>query len=42
MICPGITTAQLYQWNPVLGSNGENCSLQFQSGIDYCVGVSSS
>lgn len=34
-----ITTAQLYAWNPVLGSKGENClsSLWFQE--YYCVGV---
>ncbi|KAK0117167.1 hypothetical protein ONS96_013000 [Cadophora gregata f. sp. sojae] len=38
----GITTAQLYAWNPVLGPNGENCATQFQANVDYCVGVSSS
>ncbi|KAI0888396.1 uncharacterized protein GGS22DRAFT_155744 [Annulohypoxylon maeteangense] len=36
-----ITTQQLYAWNPVLGANGENCNTQFQAGVDYCVGVSS-
>lgn len=34
-----ITTAQLYTWNPVLGSNGENCDTQFWAGEGYCVGV---
>lgn len=38
----GITTAQLYAWNTILGPNGENCNTQFQAGVDYCVGVSSS
>ncbi|KAI4243066.1 MAG: hypothetical protein LQ352_007118, partial [Teloschistes flavicans] len=28
----GITTTQLYTWNPVLGPNGENCNTQFQAG----------
>lgn len=37
----GITTAELYAWNPILGPNGENCGTQFQAGVDYCVGVSS-
>ncbi|KFY96630.1 hypothetical protein V500_02364 [Pseudogymnoascus sp. VKM F-4518 (FW-2643)] len=36
-----ITTAQLYEWNPILGANGENCSLDFQLSIGYCVSVSS-
>jgi LysM repeat protein len=36
----GITTQQLYAWNAILGSNGENCGTQFQAGVDYCVGVS--
>lgn len=36
-----ITPAQLYQWNAVLGTNGANCSTQFQAGENYCVGVSS-
>ncbi|KAI0467969.1 hypothetical protein F4859DRAFT_517504 [Xylaria cf. heliscus] len=36
-----ITTDQLYAWNPILGSNGENCSTQFQAGYGYCVSVSS-
>ncbi|KAI1109681.1 hypothetical protein F5Y14DRAFT_444510 [Nemania sp. NC0429] len=36
-----ITPQQLYTWNPVLGPNGENCSLQFQAGEGYCVSVSS-
>ncbi|KAF2036026.1 hypothetical protein EK21DRAFT_83752 [Setomelanomma holmii] len=36
-----ITPAQLYSWNAVLGSNGENCGNQFQAGEYYCVGVGS-
>lgn len=36
----GITTAQLYQWNPVLGATGENCGTSFWTGEYYCVGVS--
>ncbi|KAL8826183.1 MAG: hypothetical protein Q9191_003961 [Dirinaria sp. TL-2023a] len=37
----GITTAQLYAWNPVLGTTGQNCNLQFQAGEGYCVSVKS-
>lgn len=37
----GITTAQLYTWNPVLGANGENCGTLFQANVDYCVSVAS-
>lgn len=37
----GITTTQLYQWNTVLGPNGENCGSSFWAGEYYCVGVSS-
>jgi LysM repeat protein len=33
----GITTAQLYAWNPVLGANGENCNTKLQAKVDYCV-----
>jgi LysM repeat protein len=36
----GITTAQLYAWNTVLGQNGENCATQFWGNEYYCVGVS--
>ncbi|KAG9963623.1 hypothetical protein KCU61_g3456, partial [Aureobasidium melanogenum] len=36
----GITTAQLYAWNPVLGSTGQNCDTAFFAGYDYCVGIS--
>ncbi|KAK3674232.1 hypothetical protein LTR78_005701 [Recurvomyces mirabilis] len=36
-----ITTDELYAWNQILGPNGANCSTQFQAGVDYCVGVSS-
>ncbi|KAH8900561.1 hypothetical protein GQ53DRAFT_835550 [Thozetella sp. PMI_491] len=35
-----ITTAQLYTWNPILGTDGANCGTQFQAGVYYCVGVS--
>lgn len=35
----GITTAQLYAWNPVLGANGENCATSFWANEWYCVGV---
>jgi LysM repeat protein len=37
----GITTAQLYAWNPVLGANGENCNTKLQAGVDYCVSLRS-
>lgn len=37
----GITPTQLYTWNPVLGSNGENCGSSFWADEYYCVGVSS-
>lgn len=37
----GITTTQLYTWNPILGSNGADCSTEFQAGVGYCVAVSS-
>ena len=38
-----ITLAQLTAWNPVLGyPDGHNCSTQFWTGYDYCVGVSGS
>ncbi|KAH0366144.1 hypothetical protein KCU65_g5538, partial [Aureobasidium melanogenum] len=37
----GITQAQLYTWNPVLGTNGVNCGTAFWAQEYYCVGVSS-
>jgi LysM repeat protein len=37
----GITTAQLYSWNPVLGSSGQNCASSFWGDEYYCVGVGS-
>jgi LysM repeat protein len=37
----GITTAQLYAWNAVLGSDGSGCGTEFWAGYWYCVGVSS-
>ncbi|KAF8252101.1 LysM domain-containing protein [Wilcoxina mikolae CBS 423.85] len=36
----GITTAQLYAWNSVLGSDGSGCANSFWLGYWYCVGVS--
>jgi len=38
-VANGITQANLYAWNAVLGANGANCGLQFQAGENYCVGV---
>lgn len=38
----GITTAQLYAWNSVLGNNGQNCQGSFWGNTYYCVGVRSS
>lgn len=37
----GITTAELYAWNAVLGSDGSGCANSFWAGYWYCVGVSS-
>ncbi|KAL8659925.1 MAG: hypothetical protein Q9202_006880 [Teloschistes flavicans] len=36
----GITTADLYAWNSVLGSDGSGCNTSFWLGYYYCVGVS--
>lgn len=36
----GITPAQLYSWNSVLGANGANCGSSFWANEWYCVGVS--
>ncbi|KAF2147914.1 glycoside hydrolase family 18 protein, partial [Myriangium duriaei CBS 260.36] len=36
----GISTAQLYAWNPVLGANGENCLTSFWANEYYCTGAS--
>lgn len=36
----GITQAQLYAWNTVLGTNGANCGTAFWAKEYYCVGVS--
>jgi LysM repeat protein len=38
----GITTSELYAWNPVLGTNGANCATSFWAEEWYCVGVSNS
>ncbi|ORY61421.1 uncharacterized protein BCR38DRAFT_487174 [Pseudomassariella vexata] len=40
-VANGITTAQLYAWNAVLGDNGENCGTLFWAEEYYCIGVSS-
>lgn len=37
----GITTGQLYLWNPILGANGANCATEFQANTYYCVGAPS-
>jgi chitinase len=33
----GVSTAQLYAWNSVLGPNGENCGTKFVGDTYYCV-----
>jgi hypothetical protein len=38
-VANGITPAQLYSWNDVLGTDGANCGTQFLAGEYYCVGV---
>lgn len=38
----GINPEQLYDWNPVLGSNGANCATLFWAETRYCVGAGSS
>lgn len=35
----GISSSQLYLWNPVLGPAGDNCTTQFWFQEYYCVGV---
>jgi len=35
----GITTDQLYAWNPVLGADGSECATKFLFNERYCVGV---
>lgn len=35
----GISTLQLYEWNPILGPTGEHCGEEFQFNEYYCVGV---
>jgi len=35
----GITTDQLYAWNPVLGADGSGCAANFLADEWYCVGV---
>ncbi|GLA25442.1 hypothetical protein AnigIFM63326_002143 [Aspergillus niger] len=35
----GITAAELYAWNPVLGTDGADCGTEFQANVYYCIGV---
>lgn len=35
----GVTTAQLYQWNTVMGTDGANCNTMVWAGEWYCIGV---
>lgn len=37
----GISLANLYAWNTVLGAGGENCGNMFWANTYYCIGVSS-
>jgi LysM repeat protein len=37
----GITDANLYAWNTVLGTNGANCGTSLWAQEYYCIGVSS-
>ena len=36
-----ITLAQLYTWNPILGTNGANCGTLFYANTYYCIGAPS-
>ena len=36
----GVAPTQFYAWNPVLGSDGANCSTAFWASEYYCVGTS--
>ncbi|KAF7536115.1 hypothetical protein G7054_g4838 [Neopestalotiopsis clavispora] len=36
----GISTAQLYSWNAVLGSSGQNCGTSLWASEYYCIGTS--
>jgi hypothetical protein len=36
----GITTANLYSWNSVLGADGSGCANSFWANYYYCTGVS--
>ncbi|EUC34225.1 carbohydrate-binding module family 50 protein [Bipolaris victoriae FI3] len=36
----GVAASDFYAWNPVLGSQGENCGTQIWPGYSYCIGVS--
>ncbi|KAK0647930.1 LysM domain-containing protein [Lasiodiplodia hormozganensis] len=38
----GITAAELYAWNAVLGEDGSGCDTQFWLGYWYCIGVAAS
>lgn len=37
----GITTAELYDWNPVLGTDGSECNTEFFADFWYCIGIGS-
>jgi GH18 family chitinase len=37
----GIEPVRLYEWNPVLWSNGTNCASSFWADESYCIGVGS-
>jgi LysM repeat protein len=37
-----ITEEALYEWNTILGPDGENCTTVFYAGYYYCIGVSGS
>ncbi|EKV15845.1 hypothetical protein PDIG_12980 [Penicillium digitatum PHI26] len=34
-----ITTAELYEWNTVLGTTAADCGTELQANVSYCVGV---
>lgn len=39
-VAEGITPAQLYAWNPILGVDGSSCVSELWANEYYCVGVS--
>lgn len=38
-LAQGIKPDELYAWNKILGNNGADCSIKFQAGVYYCIGV---